>query len=84
MYIQKGYFDILNNISENVTPVQLIDSLGNMNHVIGVVGWWIFDLNYEKALVLNREPLNIICVPSVGEEQVAKFETVILQWDTFA
>ena len=49
-----GYFDILMDISEHVTLVQLMDSLGNVNRDISVVGCWIFDYNYEKALVLNR------------------------------
>ena len=31
-------FDILNNISENVTLVQIMDSLGNVNHAISVYG----------------------------------------------
>ena len=51
-------------------------SLGNVNCAISVVGYWIFDSNYEKALVLNRESLGIICATSVDEEQVAEFETV--------
>ena len=76
MFKQKGYFNILNNISEHVTLVQLKNYLGNMNHSISVVGYWIFDSNYEKALVLNRESLGIICTPSVGEEKVTKFETL--------
>ena len=53
-----------------------MDSLGNMNHAISVVGYWIFEYNYKKSLVLNRESLDIIFAPSVGEEQVAEFETV--------
>ena len=53
-----------------------MDSLGDVNHAISVVGKWISDSNYEKALVLNRESLEIICAPSVGEEQAAKFESV--------
>ena len=65
----------MNSISEHVTLVQLMYSLGKVNHDISVVGYWIFDSNYENALVLNRESLDIICVPSVGEEQVAKLET---------
>ena len=48
-----------------------MDSLDNVNHSISVVGYCIFDSNYEKALVLNRESLDIICAPSVNEEQVA-------------
>ena len=37
----------LEGISENVTLVQLMDSLGNVNHAISVVGNWIFDSKYE-------------------------------------
>ena len=33
-------FDILNDISENVTLVKLMESLGNVNHAIIVVGHW--------------------------------------------
>ena len=44
-----------------------MDSLVNVNPAISVVGYWIFELNYEKALVLNRESLDMICAPSVGE-----------------
>ena len=50
MFRQKVYFNIFNNISEHVTLVQLIDSLGNANNAISVVGYWIFDSNYEKHL----------------------------------
>ena len=53
-----------------------MDSLGNVNHAISVVGSWIFDSNDEKALVLNKASLDMICAPSVGEEQAAKFEKV--------
>ena len=75
-YRQKGEYDILKNITANVTLVQLMDSLGNVNHAISVVGSWIFDSNYEKALVRNRASLDIICASSVGEEQAASFEKV--------
>ena len=73
---KKGEYDILKNISANVTLVQLMDSLGNINHAISVVGSWIFDSNYERALVLNKESLDMIFAPSVGEEQAASFEKV--------
>ena len=53
-----------------------MDSLGNVNHAISVVGSWIFKSNYERALVLNKSSLDMICAPSVGEEQAAKFEKV--------
>ena len=35
---KKGAFDILNDISENVTLVQLMDTLVNVNHDIIIVG----------------------------------------------
>ena len=66
-YKKKGYYDILKDISEYVTLGQLLNSLGNLNRAISVVGNWIFDSNYEKALVLNKASLDIICTPSVGE-----------------
>ena len=60
-------YDILKDIRENVTLVQLMNSLRNVNHAISVVGYWIFESNYKKALVLNRASLDMICAPSVGE-----------------
>ena len=62
-----GSYDILIDISENFTLVQLMDQLGNVNNDISVVGYCIFDSNYEKALVLNRKSLDMICAPSVVE-----------------
>ena len=50
--------------------------LPNVNHAISVVGSWIFDSKYERALVLNKASLDMICAPSVGEEKAAKFEQV--------
>ena len=60
-YQRKGEYKILEDISANVTLVQLMNSLVNVNHAISVVGNWIFYSNYEKAPVLNRESLDIIC-----------------------
>ena len=53
-----------------------MDSLGNINNSISVVGSWIFDSNYERALVLNKESLDMIFATSIGEEQAARFEKV--------
>ena len=38
-YKKMGSFDILTDISEHVTLVQLMDYLCNMNHAISVVGY---------------------------------------------
>ena len=69
-WVKKGNFDIINDISENVTLVQLMDTLGNVNRAIIIEGYWIFESNYEKSLHLTKESLDLICSPSVGEEQV--------------
>ena len=45
-YKKMGEYEILENIGANVTLVQLMDSLVNVNHAISVVGSWIFDSNY--------------------------------------
>ena len=71
-----GEYKILEDISANVTLVQLMDSLVNVNHSISVVGNWIFESKYERALVLNRASLDMICGPSIGEEQHVIFENV--------
>ena len=41
-------FDILNDISEDVTLVQLMDSLVNEDHAISIVGHWISDYKNNK------------------------------------
>ena len=47
-YKRMREYKILEDISENVTLVQLMGSLGNVNNAISFVGKWIFDSNYEK------------------------------------
>ena len=68
-YNKKGDYKILEGISANVTLVQLMDSVGNVNHAISVLFSWIFDSKYEIALILNKASLDMICAPSVGEEK---------------
>ena len=53
-----------------------MDSLGNVNHDISIVGCWIFDSDYKKALFFTQELLGIIFSPSIGEEQAATFQSV--------
>ena len=69
-------FDILNDISDNVTLEQLMDSLVNVNHYISIVGHCIFYSDYKKSLCLTLELLDIICSPSIGEELVTTFRSV--------
>ena len=45
-YKNIGFYDIMTEISEHVTLVQLMHSLGNVNHAISVIGYWIFESNY--------------------------------------
>ena len=50
----KGFYDIMTDISEYVIIVQWMDYLGNVNHAISVVGYCIFDSNFKRALVPNE------------------------------
>ena len=61
-----GSFNILNDISEHVTLIHLMNSIDNVNRAISVVGYWVFDSNYEKELLLNIESLDMICALSAG------------------
>ena len=63
--------------------VQLLESIGNVNHAISIVGYWIFDSNYKKALFLTQESLDLICSTSIGEKQVVTFWLVFILLDTF-
>ena len=51
---KKGSLCILNKISENITLVQLMDTLWNFNNSISILRSWILDFNYEKALFLTK------------------------------
>ena len=42
---KSGEFDTLNDISDHVTLVQLIDTSSNVNHAIIIIGCWIYDAN---------------------------------------
>ena len=75
-------FDILNEISGDVTLVKLMDSRGNMKHAISIVRNWIFDSNYEKALFFTQESLDIICFTSIDEELITTFQSVFMLLDT--
>ena len=51
---KKNASDVINDISEYVTLLQLMESLGNVNHAISIVGYWIFESNYAKSLFLTQ------------------------------
>ena len=41
----RGQFNILRDISENVDLAQLMESVGNVNHAVRIVRYWIFGSN---------------------------------------
>ena len=53
-----------------------MDSLGNVNNSISIVGHWLFDSNYKKEIFFTQESLDIIFPPYVGEEQVETFRSL--------
>ena len=54
-------YDILNDISQFPTLVQLMDLRGNMQHCVTVAGKWIFNSNFPKAIPLTAKSLNDCC-----------------------
>ena len=82
-YKKMGEYKILENISTNVILVQLMDSLGNVNHAISVVGSWIFDSNYERALVLNKASLDMICAHMLVKNKLLNLTKFIMLSDTY-
>ena len=50
----KGVFDIHDDISDYVTLVTMVDTVGGVNNVVIIAGNFIFDSNHEKSLPLAR------------------------------
>ena len=73
----------MSNISEHVTLVQLMDSLGNVNHALGVVRMCIFDSNLQKALVLTIKLFNLICACSDEDQYLQNFKEYFLRLDMY-
>ena len=63
---KQGSFEIIRDISENVNLVQLVDTVGNVNNSVSIVGYWIFDSKHKKELPLATDSLKLICSPLVG------------------
>ena len=47
-------FDLLNDIRDHVMLVQLINTSGNVNHVVSIILCWIYDSHYKIALTLIK------------------------------
>ena len=67
VWVRKDDFEIIKNVSEYVTLMQLMESLENVNNAISILGYCIFESNYKKALCLSQSSLDVIFSPSVGE-----------------
>ena len=72
----QGIFNIHHEISENVVLVQFIDSVGNVNHEVSLVHYYIFEFNNKNELPLKIYSLNFVCSSFVGEGLNVRFETV--------
>ena len=69
-------FDIIRDISDNVTLVQLMDSADNFDHAVSIVRYWVFYSNYKEVILLKLDSLNLIWSPSEGEGVFGVFETL--------
>ena len=68
-------FDILNNISEYVTLVQLMYSLCNVNNALSVVRNWIL-IQITKILAVDIDSLDLIFACSDEDDYFARFQVV--------
>ena len=50
----KKKFYILYYISEDITLVQFMDTIGNVNHSVSIYGCWIYDFNYKSTFPLMK------------------------------
>ena len=53
-----------------------MDSLGNVNYDIIIVGHWIFDYKYNKSICLTQVLMDIIFSPSIDKERFATFQSI--------
>ena len=68
-------FDILKDDNEAVPTIcQLQNSQGSIGHVIAVVGEWIFDSTFPRAIPLKKENLDFLCSEDKG--RAYEFECV--------
>ena len=53
---KRSEFDVLNDISEHVTLVQLMETIRNVNHSVSMDRSWIYDYNNENHsfLLINH------------------------------
>ena len=56
-----------------------MDTVGNVNHVVIMVGHWMFDSKYKKSLPFTIESLNLIYSLSEREVIFFMFETFFLK-----
>ena len=47
-------------MTENITLVQLMDALGDVNRAVIIFGYYTFDSNYKNAFLLTLDSLNLI------------------------
>ena len=50
----------MNDISDYVSLVQPVDTAGNVNHAVIIIGYWMYDSNYKTALPLIKESMDTI------------------------
>ena len=72
----KGDLETIKDISEHLKLVQLIETVGNVNHEVSIGRNWIFDSYYDKNLPLAKESMNLICYYSDGYAMYLIFERV--------
>ena len=74
-------WDILKNGPNDLVVTTLRGSDGKDDHCVTIYGSWLFDSNFDYALPLTKETLDLCCsaegsndtFESVGEARICKF-----------
>ena len=69
----KDNFDIIQNVTNSVTLVNLVDTLGNFIHASAIAVVYTFGTNYQKSLPIIIISLNTIYASSDETTSDANF-----------
>ena len=58
-------------------------SLGNVDHSISIVGYWIFEFKYEKALFLQKNRWIQYALLPLVKNNLQRFDQYFILLDTF-
>lgn len=72
--VELSGWDIFKDKKDQLISVTLQGSDGKCDHAVAVCGKWLFDSNFDKAMELSREALDLCCSSHETEAKFVKVE----------